>query len=207
MSPIRATGNQAGFFPFPPTTGKSKVIQPNEMDIRSFKNAEIDRLNEEQRTFTFTSSGSPPELVEGDRRFILNPVAEEEEVKEVYGVCDCCGMEGKFFGEEGEDWTCPPCAEGRCSCKTYPVVRGTYTTEIYWNIPSGMDLDDFDTFEYGDKWGILYITNKKTGEEWKIEGTTRPNDQKRCDEMESIPFTADEMEEMFGDDWETGKLE
>jgi hypothetical protein len=39
-----------------------------------------------------------------------------EDEKEVYGVCDCCGMEGKFFGEEGDDWTCPNCAYGNCSC-------------------------------------------------------------------------------------------
>jgi hypothetical protein len=25
-------------------------------------------------------------------------------------------MEGKFFGEEGDDWTCPTCAYGNCSC-------------------------------------------------------------------------------------------
>lgn len=43
-------------------------------------------------------------------------LVEEEEAKEVYGVCDCCGMEGKFFGEEGDDWTCPTCAYGNCSC-------------------------------------------------------------------------------------------
>jgi hypothetical protein len=41
---------------------------------------------------------------------------DSDDEKEVYGVCDCCGMEGKFFGEEGDDWTCPTCLYGNCSC-------------------------------------------------------------------------------------------
>lgn len=138
------------------------------MDVRSFKNSDIDRLNEEQMTTECARCGHRG-LTEGEvcirewegdsdapmcapcwdeteeeenaleeggeegLEILLNErknlfgcsstadmvsaeLVEDEEAKEVYGVCDCCGMEGKFFGEEGDDWTCPPCAEGRCSC-------------------------------------------------------------------------------------------
>lgn len=37
---------------------------------------------------------------------------EEEEEKEVFGKCDECGFEGKFFGKEGDDWTCAGCLYG-----------------------------------------------------------------------------------------------
>ena len=37
---------------------------------------------------------------------------EEEEEREVFGKCDECGMEGKFFGKEGDDWTCSACLYG-----------------------------------------------------------------------------------------------
>ena len=37
---------------------------------------------------------------------------EEEEEKEVFGKCDECGFEGKFFGKEGDDWTCSACLYG-----------------------------------------------------------------------------------------------
>jgi len=36
----------------------------------------------------------------------------EEEETEVFGKCDECGMEGKFFGKEGDDWTCAGCLCG-----------------------------------------------------------------------------------------------
>ncbi len=134
------------------------------MDIRSFKNADIDRKNAEKKcarcgwrfedeeqihyrdnsTFplcpacydemteeegAFAEGGE--ELLEKVRQTRLelfgradgtgqnaDMVSAEivEDEKEVYGVCDCCGMEGKFFGEEGDDWTCPTCAYGNCSC-------------------------------------------------------------------------------------------
>lgn len=38
----------------------------------------------------------------------------EEEDEEVFGKCDECGMEGKFFGKEGDDWTCSACLYGGC---------------------------------------------------------------------------------------------
>jgi hypothetical protein len=39
-------------------------------------------------------------------------IVEEEEEREVFGKCDECGMEGKFFGKEGDDWTCSACLYG-----------------------------------------------------------------------------------------------
>jgi hypothetical protein len=30
--------------------------------------------------------------------------------EEVYGVCGDCGKEGKFIGQEGDDWTCEECS-------------------------------------------------------------------------------------------------
>jgi hypothetical protein len=39
-------------------------------------------------------------------------IVEEEEEREVFGKCDECGMEGKFFGKEGDDWTCAGCLCG-----------------------------------------------------------------------------------------------
>ena len=38
------------------------------------------------------------------------PLGGKEEEKEVYGVCEECGKEGKFIGEEGDDWTCEECS-------------------------------------------------------------------------------------------------
>ena len=34
-----------------------------------------------------------------------------ESENEVWGVCEGCGLEGKFIGEEGDDWICHICAE------------------------------------------------------------------------------------------------
>ena len=62
------------------------------------------------------------------------------------------------------------------------VVRGVNTRELYWKIPAEIDLDDQETYEYGDKWGTLYITNKKTGQEWELEAKGGDEDFKRCDE-------------------------
>jgi hypothetical protein len=50
----------------------------------------------------------------------------------------------------------------------HQVVIGVYTTELCWNIHSGINLYDTDTYEYCDKYGTLYITNKKTGQEYEI---------------------------------------
>lgn len=91
--------------------------------------------------------------------------------------------------------------------KTRRVVMGQYTTEIYWKIPEGMDLDDEETYQYGDKWGRLYITNKKTGEELEIEGETIESDQKRCDHMEYQELDRKQFEFVFGDDaWDDREL-
>lgn len=36
----------------------------------------------------------------------------ESDDEEVFGKCDGCGFEGKFFGKEGDDWTCSACLYG-----------------------------------------------------------------------------------------------
>ena len=63
------------------------------------------------------------------------------------------------------------------------IVVGVYKSLIIWKIPNGIDLNDLDTYEYGDKWNTLYITYKKTGEEWKIKGTSFEHDYKRANEL------------------------
>lgn len=64
------------------------------------------------------------------------------------------------------------------------VVRGEYTNEIVWKVPAGIDLADTETYEYGDRWGVLYITNKKTGQEWEIEASRESeHDHKRAEHL------------------------
>lgn len=64
------------------------------------------------------------------------------------------------------------------------VVRGEYTNYIEWKVPAGIDLEDESTYQYGDRWGILYITNKKTGQEWKIEAYRESkSDEKRAEHL------------------------
>jgi len=67
------------------------------------------------------------------------------------------------------------------------IVRASYTTYITWKIPAGIDLEDKETYGFADKWGTLYIWNKKTGEEFKIkDGETWDHDQKRSDHLEVL---------------------
>ena len=81
------------------------------------------------------------------------------------------------------------------------VVRGEYTNEIVWKVPAGIDLADTETYSFGDKWGILYITNKKTGQEWEIEASNEiESDHKRAEnlrisEKDDGEFSEDEEEE------------
>nr|WPF46626.1 MAG: hypothetical protein [Lake Baikal virophage 7] len=80
------------------------------------------------------------------------------------------------------------------------VVRGVNTRELFWAIPAEIDLDDQETYEYGDKWGTLYITNKKTGQEWELEAKGGEEDFKRCDETHIESY--DEHSWWWGDDEE-----
>jgi hypothetical protein len=67
------------------------------------------------------------------------------------------------------------------------IVRGTYSNDIVWKVPTGIDLTDKDTYTFADKGGILYIKNKKTGEEWEIEDYEQTeHDHKRAEN----PFTS-----------------
>ena len=85
-------------------------------------------------------------------------------------------------------------SKGRMS-KQVTIVRGEYTNEIEWKVPEGIDLTDKETYEYGDKWGILYITNKKTGQEWEIEAWREfEHDHKRAENLQ-ITETEDDEEE------------
>jgi hypothetical protein len=64
------------------------------------------------------------------------------------------------------------------------IVRGSYVQDIEWKVPAGIDLTDTETYSFGDKWGILYITNKKTGQEWEIDAYHESEpDKKRADEL------------------------
>jgi len=170
------------------------------MDVRSFKNSDIDRLNEEQMTTECARCGHRG-LTEGevcirewegdsdapmcapcwdtteeeeDLQFAMENGAEllgedpivyedpdkvsaeivEDEEREVYGVCDCCGMEGKFFGEEGDDWTCPPCAEGRCSCEHTSDEEGG--KELLVCLYCGKDENECEKNKEGEKNPITY---------------------------------------------------
>jgi len=64
-------------------------------------------------------------------------------------------------------------------------VRGGFTTEFYWKIPKGIDLNDEETYEYYQQGNILYLSNKKTGEEWEIEAYyEQEHDFRTCDYLE-----------------------
>jgi hypothetical protein len=55
--------------------------------------------------------GEEDPIVYEDPDKVSAEIVEEEE-EEVFGKCDECGMEGKFFGKEGDDWTCSACLYG-----------------------------------------------------------------------------------------------
>ena len=76
------------------------------------------------------------------------------------------------------------------------VLRGEYTDYVEWKVPAGIDLEDTETYEYGDKWGILYITNKKTGQEWEIQASRESeHDHKRAENVHLTDGSDDEEEE------------
>ena len=56
--------------------------------------------------------GEEDPIVYEDPDKVSAEIVEEEEEREVFGKCDECGMEGKFFGKEGDDWTCSACLYG-----------------------------------------------------------------------------------------------
>lgn len=67
---------------------------------------------------------------------------------------------------------------------THQVVRGYFNVEYTWKVPAGINLRDTDTFEFGDKWGTLYISNKITGEEFQIDDHDENDDFKRAHDLE-----------------------
>jgi hypothetical protein len=79
--------------------------------------------------------------------------------------------------------------------KPAKVVRGSYCSEIVWKIPEGIDLTDKETYQYEDVWGVLWITNKKTGEIIQVEGDMFEHDQKRCDKLELCDADSDADDE------------
>jgi hypothetical protein len=52
---------------------------------------------------------------------------------------------------------------------SYQKVTGNYTVSFNWIVPAGIDLNDTETYNYSDKWGVLYIYNKKTDETIEVE--------------------------------------
>lgn len=67
---------------------------------------------------------------------------------------------------------------------THQVVRGHFNVEFVWKVPAGINLRDTETYEFGDKWGVLYIENMKTGEKWDIEEKDEEDDFKRAYDLE-----------------------
>lgn len=67
---------------------------------------------------------------------------------------------------------------------THQVVRGHFNVEFIWKVPAGINLRDTETYEFGDKWGVLYIENMKTGEKWDIEEKDEEDDFKRAYDLE-----------------------
>lgn len=174
---------------------KGKQTNTNaSMDIRSFtnkttKDAEIDRLNEEAHP-----ADNTPHTNCGECDCCI-----------ACGCCECdeitdCDAEGAYAdvltllgyaaplpelqSERRFDVVSAEIVPDSPKKATRPllVVRGVNTREIFWKIPAEIDLDDQETYEYGDKWGTLYITNKKTGQEWELEAKGGEEDFKRCDE-------------------------
>jgi len=67
---------------------------------------------------------------------------------------------------------------------THQVVRGYFGVEFVWKVPAGINLRDTDTYEFGDKWGTLYISNKITGEDIEIDDKDEEDDWKRAHTLE-----------------------
>jgi hypothetical protein len=70
--------------------------------------------------------------------------------------------------------------------KMQTQVHGCYRKHLLsWIIPDEIDLDDKETYDFGDVWGILYIFNKKTGETIEIADSfeLKPH-LKRCQKLE-----------------------
>jgi hypothetical protein len=60
------------------------------------------------------------------------------------------------------------------------VLFGAYTNEYRWKVPKGIDLLDEETYNYYNRYDMLFILNKKTGEKVEIEGQEYA-DGKMCD--------------------------
>ena len=61
-------------------------------------------------------------------------------------------------------------------------MRGTFSTDIKWKVPEGIDLNDKETYEFGDKYGTLWINNLKTGATYEVEAYEETqHDYKRSD--------------------------
>ncbi len=68
--------------------------------------------------------------------------------------------------------------------KMQTQVHGCYHSVVHWVIPDEIDLDDKETYDFGDVWGILYIFNKKTGETIELANFyEEESDLKRCQEL------------------------
>jgi hypothetical protein len=64
-------------------------------------------------------------------------------------------------------------------------VHGCYHSVVHWVIPDEIELDNKETYDFGDKWGILYIVNKKTGEIIELANCyEEESDFKRCQELQ-----------------------
>lgn len=61
-------------------------------------------------------------------------------------------------------------------------VSGCYAGDAEWFVPRGIDLEDYDTYEYWTRWGTLYIKNKITGDTIHVEmDEAVVFDTKHCD--------------------------
>jgi len=63
-------------------------------------------------------------------------------------------------------------------------LRGSYTQEYHWKVPKGIDLNDEETYEYFNRWDVLFIKNKKTGVEIQIESFISGGDGKRAEQFD-----------------------
>jgi hypothetical protein len=86
-----------------------------------------------------------------------------------------------------------------CANTEKQVVRATYTVECVWKVPTGIDLNDTETYDFGDKWGVLYIQNKNTGETIKIIKSFKlEQDFKHSNDLEVLSGAdAEDFEDCF----------
>jgi hypothetical protein len=71
---------------------------------------------------------------------------------------------------------------------TRQIVKGYFSTEFVWRVPKGINLHDEETYEFGDKWGVLYISNKKTKEQHEVSAYDDggSDDFKRAHDLEVL---------------------